>query len=140
MVTAGDLGEGVTQHRLEHVERVGHAAARAGRLATKVRPATPTRPRDSMAVGTPLATPAARIASATPGTSRSSSGSVCSGVASVGVRPVPPGRQHEIRLAREDVTQGQPELVAVGHDDRVRPPRSPSARSRSTMTGPDRSA
>src|SRR5689334_21151432 len=38
----------------------------------------------------PLPTPYARIASAMPGTSRSRSGRVTSGVRSVGVRPVPP--------------------------------------------------
>ena len=38
-----------------------------GRLTTRQSPATPARPRESIAVGTPLATPAARIASAMPG-------------------------------------------------------------------------
>ena len=49
----------------------------------------PASPRESTAVGT-FGAPAARIASAIPGISSSSSGRVTSGVASVGVRPVPP--------------------------------------------------
>ena len=38
-----------------------------GRLTISVVPVTPARPRDSIAAGTPAATPAALIASAIPG-------------------------------------------------------------------------
>ena len=78
------------EQRDEHGEPVLDAPAGPGRFTTSAWPRTPASPRDSAAVGTPLPTPCARIASAMPGTSRSSSGRVTSGVRSVGVRPVPP--------------------------------------------------
>ena len=43
------------------------------------------------------------------------------------MRPVPPVVMHELGLAGEDLAQGQAELVAVGHDDRVADLESPAA-------------
>ena len=61
-----------------------------GRFTIRVRPATPATPRERIADGTPAAAPAARSASAIPGTSRSITRLVISGVRSPGVSPVPP--------------------------------------------------
>jgi hypothetical protein len=61
-----------------------------GRLTMSVPPATPASPRDKIAAATPAAAPAERMASATPGISRSSTRRVISGVKSAGVSPVPP--------------------------------------------------
>ena len=60
-----------------------------GRLTMSVRPRTPATWRESIAAGS-AARPAARIASASPGTSRSTTSRVASGVTSRGERPVPP--------------------------------------------------
>ena len=87
-------------------------------------PPAPDRPcRRPRATGppsaTPLPTPWARIASAMPGTSRSSSARVTSGVRSVGVRPVPP----VVSTARAPAGDGGRDRLAhrltIGYDDRV---------------------
>src|SRR5665647_3812279 len=72
-----------------------------GRLTTSVCPAKPLTPRDNMADGIPARTPAARMASAIPGTSRSTTRRVASGVPSFAVRPVPPAVSYTHLRAHE---------------------------------------
>src|SRR6478735_2229970 len=110
-----------------------------GRFTTRQSPAIPARPRESIAVGTPLATPAARIASAMPGTSRSSSGAVASGVRSVGVSPVPPvvrtSRAPAATAAAIASRTGSPSGTTTGS-----PHSKPCSRSQPAISGPVSSA
>ena len=110
-----------------------------GRLTTRVGRRRPATPRDSMAVGTPAATPAARIASAMPGTSRSSTARVASGVPSVGDSPVPPVVS---TTAGAGLQRGaQRRRAPRGRPARRRGPSTsnPHSRSASTISGPARS-
>src|SRR5580692_10899016 len=109
-----------------------------GRLTMRTSPARPARPRDSMADGIPAATPAARIDSAIPGTSRSMTLRVISGVRSLGVNPVPPvvtiTRYPEATPSSRACSTGSPSLttrLSTAH---------PASASRSASTGPDRSS
>src|SRR5665648_574716 len=109
-----------------------------GRLTTRVRPATPLMPRDNMADGMPAPTPAARMASAIPGTSRSTTRCVASGMPSVGVSPVPPvvttnTAPVEMAARRATSTWGPSATTTAS------PTARPQPRSASTMIGPARS-
>ena len=76
------------------------------------------------------------MASAIPGTSRSSTARVASGVPSVGDSPVPPVVSDHVGRRRPAPPRSASSTGrAVGHDRRVRRPRSPSSRSASTMQG-----
>ena len=88
-----------------------------GRLTISVWPETPHSPRDRMAVGT-FGRPDRRMASASPGNSKSSSGLVCAGVSSVGEMPVPPGSDHHVDAVGHRDAQRPAHRVTVGdHDD-----------------------
>ena len=102
----------------QHGEAVLHPAARAGQVddqaaADHARPGRGTAPRS----GRPCATPYARIASAMPGTSKSSSGRVTSGVRSVGVRPVPPVVSTTRAPPSTAARDRGADRLAVGYDD-----------------------
>src|ERR1019366_6515560 len=107
-----------------------------GRLTISVVPAKPARPRESTAAGTPAAAPAARMASAMPGTSRSMTMLVISGVTSPRVRPVPPvvttTSYPAATPSRSACSTTLPSGITTG------PSTSQSAsRSRPASTGPD---
>ena len=74
VVTAPDLVDRVPDDLGQHGERVLHATGRPRQVDDERAAGHPGDPADSIAVGTPFATPAARIASAIPGISRSRSG------------------------------------------------------------------
>src|SRR6478735_454330 len=106
-----------------------------GRLTTSACAIVPATPRDRAAVATPLPTPCARIASAMPGTSRSSNARVTSGVRSVGVRPVPPvvitARAPSATAAEIASPTASPSGTTTGS-----PTSQPPERNASTMSGP----
>src|SRR5262245_17938067 len=110
-----------------------------GRLTITVRPATPARPLDSIAVGTPAATPYARIASARPGISYDSTARVRSGVWSVGLTPVPPvvttASAPDSTASRSARSTGSPSGTTSGS-----PTSKPHSRKASTINGPPVSA
>ena len=111
-----------------------------GQVDDEHRPASPARPRDSIADGIPAATPAALIASAMPGISRSSTRRVISGVRSPGVRPGPAGGHHHVVAGRDRVPQRRLDRLAVRHDQR---PVHRAARPRASSpasTGPELSS
>ena len=120
VVAPGDLLDRVHEQRRQHREPVLDPAARAGQVHHERAAADRRRARGTARRwGRPCAAPYARIASAMPGTSRSSSGRVTSGVRSVGVSPVPPvvttARAPASTAARMAVADG----LAVGYDDRA---------------------
>ena len=71
VVAAALLRHGVHENGTEHGDRVAQAPGEPGTFTTRVWPACPARPRESMAVGTPRPRPSARSASSMPGTRRS---------------------------------------------------------------------
>ena len=89
-------------------------------------PERPAIPRDSTAVGTPWATPYARIASAIPGTWRSTTRAVTSGVRSVGRQPRAARGQDDVVAGADRRAQRRLDRLAVRHDDAGRRRRSPS--------------
>src|SRR5690606_32274657 len=109
-----------------------------GRFTTRLDPARPAIPRDNAAVATPLLTPYARTASASPGTSTSTTRLVASGVVSVGARPVPPVVTTTSYLsataARSAPSTRSPSGTTQGPSTCA-----PTARSPSTTIGPPRS-
>ena len=119
MVAPDDLLDGVLEDRAPAPRgRPSPRPASPGRLTTRQLPITPARPRDSAAAGMPFAAPYARIASAMPGTSKSSSARVSSGVRSVGVSPVPPVVSTTRAPSATAAEMAAPDRVAVGYDDR----------------------
>src|SRR5262249_6672753 len=90
------------------------------------------------ALATPFDTPYARIASASPGTARSSTRAVASGVRSVGDRPVPPvvrTTSYRAETAfRSSASTGSPSATTTGPSTS-----KPNVRRPSTSTGPPRS-
>ena len=104
-----------------------------GRFTTTVRPATPARARLSAAVGV-AARPAVRIASATPGSSWSSTARVASGVRSPGFTPVPP-----VVMSTDGDPATAPRMASATSASATTTGAStskPRSWSQSTMTGP----
>ena len=112
-----------------------------GRLTTRQSPAIPARPRDSIAVGTPLADAVRR---GSPRRCRAPRGRAAArsppGCGRSGVSPVPPvvstSRAPAATAARDRLAH----RVAVGHDDGVAAPRSPARAAQPTISGPVSSA
>ncbi len=105
-----------------------------GRLTTSVRPWMPATPRESSACGV-FAIESARIASAIPGASRSSTERVASGVTSRGATPGAAGREHERRSAPRARRSPPRSRRPRRRRPRARP-RSPSASSSSASRSP----
>ena len=120
MVAPDDLLDGVLEDRREHLEAVLDAALGAGEVHHEAR-ARSRRPYLATArpPGCPCAAPYARIASPMPGTSKSSSARVCSGVRSVGSQSRTSGRQHHSCAVGDRGRDRRAHRRAVGYDDRV---------------------
>ena len=119
MVAPHDLLDGVHEDRREHREAVLHPAARAGQVDDEAA-ADHARPRRARArrSGRPSRRRTPGSPRRCPGTSKSSSGRVTSGVRSVGVRPVPPVVSTTRAPAATAARDGGADRFAVGHDDR----------------------
>ena len=129
VVAAAHLVDRVRQHRRQHRQAVPAAAGRAGQVDDQraARPA-PARPRESDRRRHPGATPYARIASASPGTSRSSTRGSPRACGRSGDSPVPPvvsttsyAVVHGLRAAR--CSTGSPSGTTTGPVD-VEPQRA----------------
>src|SRR5262249_45450864 len=108
-----------------------------GRLTIIVAPRRPASPRESRACGV-RSRASARIASATPGASRSSTAAVASGVTSRGANPVPP--VVSTTLAMSASWQIAAPIVSLSAGTTRRATSKPSPASRSASRSPLRSS